>query len=131
MDLIDNQYERYRPNIGGVLGSSKAERRVPLKKMILLVVRLLYLSYAKPNMFSIESINVNEFIQSVMRANDIGYLTEIERQMDVYTNKHEEWLYRNGFIYDLLDIRDTILLRISQLKRQLLIKKYMDVNTAN
>jgi hypothetical protein len=82
-------------------------------------------------MFSIESINVNEFIQSVMRANDIGYLTEIERQMDVYTNKHEEWLYRNGFIYDLLDIRDTILLRISQLKRQLLIKKYMDVNSAN
>jgi hypothetical protein len=82
-------------------------------------------------MFSIESINVNEFIQSVMRANDIGYLTEIERQMDVYTNKNEEWLYRNGFIYDLLDIRDTILLRISQLKRQLLIKKYMDMNSAN
>ena len=44
-------------------------------------------------MFSIESINVNEFIQSVMRANDIGYLTEIERQIDVYTNKNEEWLY--------------------------------------
>jgi len=70
-------------------------------------------------MFSIESINVNEFIQSVMRANDIVYLTEIERQIDVYTNKNEEWLFRNGFILDLLDIRDTILLRISQLKRRL------------
>jgi hypothetical protein len=78
-------------------------------------------------MFSIESINVNEFIQSVMRTNDIGYLVEIERQMDVYTNKNEEWLFRNGFILDLLDIRDTILLRISQLKRRLLIKKYMEV----
>ena len=70
-------------------------------------------------MFSIESVNVNEFIQSVMRTNDIGYLIEIERQMEAYTNKHEEWLYRNGFILDLLDIRDTILLRISQLKRRL------------
>jgi len=70
-------------------------------------------------MFSIESINVNEFIQSVMRANDIGYLTEIERQINVYTNKHEEQLFRNGFIWDMLDIRDTILLRISQLKRRL------------
>ena len=82
-------------------------------------------------MFSIETINVNEFIQSVMRANDIGYLTEIERQMDAYTNKHEEWLYKNGFILDLLDIRDTILLRISQLKRRLLIKKYMDIGRAS
>lgn len=82
-------------------------------------------------MFSIESINVNEFIQSVMRANDIVYLTEIERQIDVYTNKHEEWLFRNGFILDLLDIRDTILLRISQLKRRLLIKKYMDIGRAS
>lgn len=70
-------------------------------------------------MFSIETINVNEFIQSVMRANDIVYLTEIERQLDEYTNKHEEQLFRNGFILDLLDIRDTILLRISQLKRRL------------
>ena len=70
-------------------------------------------------MFSIESINVNEFIQSVMRANDIVYLTEIEKQIDAYTNKHEEQLFRNGFILDLLDIRDTILLRISQLKRRL------------
>jgi|688.fasta_scaffold300433_2 hypothetical protein len=82
-------------------------------------------------MFSIESINVNEFIQSVMRANDIVYLTEIERQIDVYTNKHEEWLFKNGFILDLLDIRDTILLRISQLKRRLLIKKYMDIGRAS
>jgi hypothetical protein len=78
-------------------------------------------------MFSVETINVNEFIQSVMRANDIGYLTEIERQMNIYTNKHEEWLFKNGFIWDMLDIRDTILLRISQLKRRLLIKKYMEV----
>ena len=70
-------------------------------------------------MFSIETTNVNEFIQSVMRANDIRYLTEIERQMNVYTNQNEEWLCRNGFILDLLDIRDTILLRISQLKRRL------------
>jgi hypothetical protein len=82
-------------------------------------------------MFSIESINVNEFIQSVMRANDIVYLTEIERQIDVHTNKHEEWLFKNGFILDLLDIRDTILLRISQLKRRLLIKKYMDIGRAS
>ena len=70
-------------------------------------------------MFCIETINVNEFIQSVMRTNDIGYLVEIERQIDAYTNKHEESLYRNGFIWDMLDIRDTILLRMSQLKRRL------------
>jgi hypothetical protein len=76
-------------------------------------------------MFSIKTINVNEFIRSVMQANDIGYLTEIERQIHVYTNKHDEWLYKNGFILDLLDIRDTILLRISQLKRRLLFQKYL------
>lgn len=78
-------------------------------------------------MFSIEKINVNEFIESVMRTNDIGYLVEIEKQMDEYANKNEEWLYSNGFIWDILDIRDTILLRISQLKRQVLIKKYLNI----
>lgn len=76
-------------------------------------------------MFSIETINVNEFIRSVMQANDIGYLTGIEKQIDVYTNKHDEWLYKNGYILDLLDIRDTILLRISQLKRRHLLQKYL------
>ena len=76
-------------------------------------------------MFSIETINVNEFIQSVMQANDIGYLTGIEKQIDVYTNKHDEWLYKKGYILDLLDIRDTILLRISQLKRRHLLQKYL------
>ena len=79
-------------------------------------------------MFSIETINVNEFIQSVMRANDIVYLTEIERQMDAYTNKHEELLFRNGFILDMLDIRDTILLRISQLKRRLYFANSKETN---
>lgn len=78
-------------------------------------------------MFSIEKINVNEFIESVMRTNDIGYLVEIEKQMDAYSNKNEEWLCSNGFIWDILDIRDTILLRISQLKRQALIKKYLNI----
>jgi hypothetical protein len=75
-------------------------------------------------MFSIETTNVNEFIQSVMRANDVFYLIEIEKQIDSYTNKNEGWLYQNGYICDVLDIRDTILLRISQLKRRLLIKQY-------
>jgi hypothetical protein len=77
-------------------------------------------------MFSIETINVNEFIQSVMRTNDITYLTEIEKQIDIYTNKNEELLCSNGTIWDVLDIRDTILLRISQLKRRMLIKKYLE-----
>ena len=35
-------------------------------------------------MFSIETINVNEFIRSVMQANDIGYLIGIEKQIDVF-----------------------------------------------
>lgn len=76
-------------------------------------------------MFSIETINVNEFIQSIMRTNDITYLTEIEKQIDAYTNKNEDLLLLNGTILDVLDIRDTIILRISQLKRRILINKYL------
>jgi hypothetical protein len=75
-------------------------------------------------MFSIETTNVNEFIQSVMRANDVSYLIEIEKQIDSYTHKNEGWLFQNGFICDVLDIRDTILLRVSQLKRRLRMQKY-------
>ena len=52
-------------------------------------------------------------------------LEEITLQIDVYTNKHAEWLYKKGYILDLLDIRDTILLRISQLKRRHLLQKYL------
>lgn len=76
-------------------------------------------------MFSIETINVNDFIQSIMRANDITYLIEIEKQINAYTNKNEELLCVNETILDVLDIRDTIILRISQLKRRMLIKKYL------
>ena len=79
-------------------------------------------------MFSIERMDVNEFIQSVMRANDVCYLIEIEKQIDSYTNKNEIWLFQNGYICDVLDIRDTILLRISQLKRRILMKKYANFN---
>lgn len=75
-------------------------------------------------MFSITTIDVNEFIQSVMRANDVSYLIEIEKQIDHYTNRNEGWLSQNGFICDVLDIRDTILLRVSQLKRRLRMKEY-------
>jgi len=75
-------------------------------------------------MFSIETTNVNEFIQSVMRANDVSYLIEIEKQIDRYTHKNEGWLSHHGYICDVLDIRDTILLRISQLKRRLIINQY-------
>ena len=76
------------------------------------------------NMFSIETIDVNRFIESVMRANDTHYLLAIEKQIDAYMNKHEETLFIKGTIWDVLDIRDTIILRIAQLNRRQVMIKY-------
>jgi hypothetical protein len=78
------------------------------------------------NMFAIESINVNNFIESVMRANDVLYLTEIEKQIETYMNKHEDDLFIKGTIWDVLDIRDTIILRIAQLNRRVTMTKYLN-----
>ncbi len=75
-------------------------------------------------MFSIESIDVNSFIESVMRSNDAIYLAEIEKQIESYMNKHEDTLFIKGTIWDVLDIRDTILLRIAQLNRRMAMTKY-------
>ncbi len=77
-------------------------------------------------MFAIESINVNNFIESVMRANDVLYLTEIEKQIETYMNKHEDDLFIKGTIWDVLDIRDTIILRIAQLNRRVTMTKYLN-----
>lgn len=76
------------------------------------------------NMFSIESIDVNRFIESVMRANDAHYLLAIEKQIETYMNNHEETLFTKGTIWDVLDIRDTIILRVAQLNRRQVMIKY-------
>ncbi len=78
------------------------------------------------NMFSIESIDVNRFIESVMRANDAHYLSEIEKQIETYMKKHEDTLFVKGTILDVLDIRDTIILRIAQLNRRTSMAKYLN-----
>lgn len=75
-------------------------------------------------MFSIESTDVNSFIESVMRSNDAIYLAEIEKQIESYMNKHEDTLFIKGTIWDVLDIRDTIILRIAQLNRRMAMTKY-------
>lgn len=77
-------------------------------------------------MFSIESIDVNSFIESVMRSNDATYLAEIEKQIETYMNKHEDTLFMKGTIWDVLDIRDTIILRVAQLNRRRTMIKYLN-----
>ena len=72
-----------------------------------------------------KNINVQNFIDSVMRNNDPKYLKELEDQVETFINKYEQLLCLNDTIEDVLDIRDAIILRQSQLRRKALLSKYL------
>lgn len=72
-----------------------------------------------------KNINVQNFIDSVMRNNDPKYLKELEDQVETFINKYEQLLCLNDTIEDVLDIRDSIILRQSQLRRKALLSKYL------
>ena len=76
-------------------------------------------------MFTMKNINVQNFIDSVMRNNDPKYLKELEDQVETFINKYEQLLCLNDTIEDVLDIRDAIILRQSQLRRKALLSKYL------
>ena len=72
-----------------------------------------------------KNINVQKFIISIMNTNDIKFLKELERQVDVFIDKQEQILLLNDTIVDVLDIRDAIILRQTQLKRKELLSAYL------
>ena len=76
-------------------------------------------------MFTMKNINVQNFIDSVMRNNDPKYLKELEDQVETFINKYEQLLCLNDTIEDVLDIRDSIILRQSHLRRKALLSKYL------
>lgn len=78
-----------------------------------------------------KNINVQNFIDSVMRNNDPKYLKELEDQVETFINKYEQLLCLNDTIEDVLDIRDSIILRQSHLRRKALLSKYLVPQPAN
>lgn len=76
-------------------------------------------------MFTMKNMDIHKFISSVMLNRDAKYLKELEKLVDEFINKYEQILCLNETIEDVLDIRDTIILRQSQLKREALLRTYL------
>lgn len=62
----------------------------------------------------------------IIGTNNRWVLMKIENQMEEYIKQNEQILFQNGTIEDILDIRDTIIKRISQLRREEQIKSYTE-----
>ena len=72
-----------------------------------------------------KNMDIHKFIGSVMLNRDAKYLKELEKLVDEFVNKYEQILCLNETIEDVLDIRDAIILRQSQLKREALLRTYL------
>lgn len=64
--------------------------------------------------------------KNIMKMTNRWTLMKIENQIEEYINQNEQILFKNGTIEDVLDIRDTIITRISRLRREELIKSYTE-----
>jgi len=64
--------------------------------------------------------------KNIMKMTNRWTLMKIENQIEEYIKQNEQILFQNGTIEDVLDIRDTIITRISQLRREELLKSYTE-----
>jgi hypothetical protein len=64
--------------------------------------------------------------KNIMKMTNRWTLMKLENQIEEYINQNEQILFQNGTIEDVLDIRDAIITRISQLRREELLKSYTE-----
>ena len=64
--------------------------------------------------------------KNIMKMTNRWTLMKIENQIEEYIKQNEQILFQNGTIEDVLDIRDAIITRISQLRREELLKSYTE-----
>ncbi len=68
--------------------------------------------------------------KNIMKMTNRWTLMKIENQIEEYIRQNEQILFQNGTIEDVLDIRDAIITRISQLRREELLKSYTEEGTS-
>jgi paraquat-inducible protein B len=71
------------------------------------------------------NINTKMFYKKIHDTNNRWTLMKLEKQIDEYLEKYEKQL-EDEMVEDLLDIRDTIITRLSQLRREEMMLTYLD-----
>ena len=71
------------------------------------------------------NINTKMFYKKIHDTNNRWTLMKLEKQIDEYLEKYEKQL-EDEMVEDLLDIRDTIITRLSQLRREEMMLTYLE-----
>jgi len=71
------------------------------------------------------NINPKMFYKKIHDTNNRWTLMKLEKQIDEYLEKYEKQL-EDEMVEDLLDIRDTIITRLSQLRREEMMMSYLE-----
>ena len=71
------------------------------------------------------NINPKMFYKKIHDTNNRWTLMKLEKQIDEYLEKYEEQL-EDEMVEDILDIRDTIITRLSQLRREEMMMTYLE-----
>jgi len=71
------------------------------------------------------NINPKMFYKKIHDTNNRWTLMKLEKQIDEYLEKYEKQL-EDEMVEDLLDIRDTIITRLSQLRREEMMRTYLE-----
>ena len=87
----------------------------------------------KAKMSSAPKNRLNRELSKIETITDKNYLTKLEKQYDKYLNKNQHLLMLLDTIYDYLDIRDAIRVRVQRLeieeKRQTTYKNKNEIKT--
>ena len=71
------------------------------------------------------NINTKMFYKKIHDTNNRWTLMKLEKQIDEYLEKYEKQL-EDEMVEDILDIRDTIITRLSQLRREEMMMSYLE-----
>ncbi len=71
------------------------------------------------------NINPKMFYKKIHDTNNRWTLMKLEKQIDEYLEKYEKQL-EDEMVEDILDIRDTIITRLSQLRREEMMMTYLE-----
>ena len=73
------------------------------------------------------NINPKMFYKKIHDTNNRWTLMKLEKQIDEYLEKYEKQL-EDEMVEDILDIRDTIITRLSQLRREEMMMTYLETS---
>ena len=107
---------------------------------------IFFLAFDKPNQTTSKNLNkakmssapknrLNRELSKIETMTDKNYLTKLEKQYDKYLNKNQHLLMLLDTIYDYLDIRDAIRVRVQRLeieeKRKTIYKNENEIKNEN